>query len=192
MLEQALIVTGVAAMIAVLTTVAVAALVLHAVRRRVRAARARLRPVQLFAPRARGGVPVPSSIVSATLGSPGWWAVQTRRHRMWKAVSSAEHAVGVARRADVSVGDLPALTKQLRSAAERVDSVLSASARLGPLRAEDRADCDRIEAAAADIHAAALSSLRQASHSDTEPIASAVRIEAAALAAGVRAAYGRS
>lgn len=186
MLEQALIVTGVAAMIAIITVGAVTAVVLRAVRRRYRRARARFR---LVAPRGLGDLPVPSSIVGATVGSPGWWAVQTRRHRMWKAVSSAEHAVGVAHAADVALGDLPALTHQLRSAATSVDAVLRASARVGPLRAEDRADCDRIEAAAADIHAAALSSLRQASHTDAEPVASAVRIEVAALAAGIRAAY---
>ena len=67
--------------------------------------------------------------------------------------------------------------------------MLRASARLGSLREEDRADCDNIEAAAADIHDAALSSLRSASHADTDPVMSAVRIEVAALAAGVRAAF---
>jgi hypothetical protein len=56
------------------------------------------------------------------------------------------------------------------------------------LREDDRAKCDQIEAAAADIHGAALSSLRSASHADIDPVLSAVRIEVAALAAGVRAA----
>ncbi len=108
---------------------------------------------------------------------------------MWRAVTSAEHSLGLARRSEVAVGDLPALTAQLRQAADGVDAVLRASARSGSIREEDRADCDRITAAAADIHAATLDSLRSAAHSDTDPVVSAVHIEVAALAAGIRAAH---
>jgi hypothetical protein len=54
---------------------------------------------------------------------------------------------------------------------------------------EDRTECDRIEAAAANIHSAALSSLRSASRDETDPVVSAVQIELAALAAGVKSAY---
>jgi hypothetical protein len=82
------------------------------------------------------------------------------------------------------------LARQLRSAAERVDTLLRADVLFGSVRRENRADCERIEALAADIHGAAVSSLRDASHADAEPLVSAVRIEVAALAAGVRAARG--
>ncbi|WP_231388870.1 hypothetical protein, partial [Marmoricola sp. URHB0036] len=129
------------------------------------------------------------SVALSTVGAPGWWAVQNRRHRMWRAVCSAEHSVAVARRSDVAVGDLPALATQLRTAASRADAVLCVSARSGSLREEDRADCERIEAAAAGIHSAALSSLRSVSREEADPVVSAVQIEVAALAAGVKSAY---
>ncbi len=109
---------------------------------------------------------------------------------MWRAVASAEHAVGIARRADVAVGDLPALAQRLSEAASGVDAVLRASVRQGSLREQDRLDCDQIVAAADELRAAALSSLRTGSHADTDTVVSAVQIEVAALAAGVRAAHG--
>jgi hypothetical protein len=124
-----------------------------------------------------------------TLGSPGWWLIQNRRHRMWRAVSSAQHAVSVARRADAAVGDLPALASRLTAAASGVDAVLRANGRHGSLPDEDGRECDRIVAAAEDLRAAALSSLRSGSRVDTDTVASAVQIEVAAVAAGVRAAH---
>jgi len=187
--EQVLIAACVAGMLVVITTGVVAVVVVRGVRRRYRSVRERLggfRASQLHGP---GSTRAQNSVAISTVGAPGWWAVQNRRHRMWRAVSSAEHSVGVARRSDVAVGDLPVLATQLRAAAGGVDAVLRVSARLGSLRAEDRADCDRIEAAAADIHSAALSSLRSASRADTDPVVSAVQIEVAALAAGVKAAH---
>jgi hypothetical protein len=109
---------------------------------------------------------------------------------MWRAVTSAQHAVTVARRADVAVGDLPALAHQLGVAARGVDSVLRASGRHGAIRREDREDCDRIVTAATDLRAAALDSLRSGSHADTSTVVQAVQIEVAALSAGLRAAHG--
>lgn len=107
---------------------------------------------------------------------------------MWRAVTGAEYAVGVAVRSDAAVGDLPELARRLRAAATGVDAVLRASGGQEALRAQDRADCDRIVSAASDLRDAALSSLRVDSHADTETIVSAVRLEVAALAAGFRAA----
>jgi len=187
--EQVLIAMGVAGILVVITTGVVVVVVIRGVRRRYRSARERLRGFRVWQLNRPGSTRVPNSVAISTVGSPGWWAVQTRRHRMWRAVSSAEHSVGVARRSDVAVGDLPVLATQLRAAAAGVDAVLRASAGLRSLREEDRADCDRIESAAADIHAAALSSLRSASRADTDPVVSAVKIEVAALAAGVQAAH---
>jgi hypothetical protein len=185
MVEDVLIATGV---VGALVTLAAGALGTLAVRRRYRSARERLRAIRVPTTGRRESSPQAGSVVVATIGSPGWWAVQHRRHRMWRAVSSAEHAVGVARRSDVPVGELPMLSSQLRAAARGVDSVLRASARLGSLSHEDRADCDRIEAAAAAIHETALSSLRSVARSETGPLVSAVQVEVAAVAAGVRAA----
>lgn len=186
MVEQLLIATGV---VGALVTLAAGAFVTLALRRRCRSARERLRAIRIPTLERRGSLRPAGSAVVATIGSPSWWVVQHRRHRMWRAVSSAEHAVGVARRSDVPVGDLPMLSSQLRAAARGVDSVLRASARVGSLSHEDRADCDRIEAAAASIHDSALSSLRSVARSETGPLVSAVQVEVAALAAGVRAAH---
>jgi hypothetical protein len=184
--EQALVAAGVMSVLLAITIGVVAAVAVRGVRRRFRTARERIRSITVTGPRLRSTLRAPTSF---TVGSPGWWATQNRRHRMRKAVASAEHAVAVARRADVAVGDLPALTAQLSAAARGVDSVLRAGSRSGSLSDEDRADCDRIKAAAFDIHAAAMSSLRAASHAETDPVVSAVQIEVSALAAGVRAAH---
>lgn len=176
-MQDLLITITVVCALAFVTTATVTFVAVRSLRRRYRAARERVRSLR---------VP-PAPVTVATMTSPTWWTAQNRRHRMWRAVSSAEHAVGLARRSDVPVGDLPALTTQLTSAARGVDAVLRASAHGGSLRPEDRAACDQVVEAADDIHRAALSSLRLA-QADTEPLLSAVQIEVAALAAGVRAA----
>jgi hypothetical protein len=188
--EDVLIAAGVISLLLMLSTGVAAVIVFRRLRRRFRAARARLLASRASQLDLHGLLRVSTSAAVASIGSPGWWMVQNRRHRMWRAVSSAEHAVGVARRADVAVGDLPGLARRLNNAAAGVDAVLRASDRLGSLREQDRVDCDRIVAAASDLRAAALSSLRSSSHADTDTIVSAVQIEVAALAAGVRAARG--
>ena len=190
MVEQVLVVACVAGVLFVITTGVVAVVVVRGVRRRYRSLRDRLSGFFQSSPLdGTGPTRVRGSVALATVGAPGWWAVQNRRHRMWRAVCSAEHSVAIARRSDVAVGDLPALSTQLRAAASRADAVLCVSARSGSLREEDRADCERIEAAATDIHSAALSSLRSVSHEEADPIVSAVQIEVSALAAGVKSAY---
>jgi hypothetical protein len=186
--EQIVIATGVMGLCFVIATVAVAFVVVRGVRRRYRALRRRLMPGWGGRPDLEGLLRSPGAVAAASLGSPGWWVAQNRRHRMWRAVTSAEHAVRVARQAGVPVGDLPALAQGLRRAANRVDALLRASGRMSSLRDEDRADSDRIIAAAADLRAAALATLRYDSHADTDTVVSAVEIEVAALAAGIRAA----
>src|SRR3954451_15719841 len=119
--------------------------VVRGVRRRYRSTRASLGALRVAPPSPpdlHGLMRASGSAAVGTLGSPGWWLIQNRRHQMWRAVSSAQHAVSVARGADVAVGDLPALASQLNAAASGVDAVLRASGRHGSLRAEDRRDCD--------------------------------------------------
>lgn len=188
--EQALIATGVIGVLLIIAAGAAAVVVVRGVRRRFRIVRSLLLAAQ-GSRRFPSLLPMSGAIVSASIGSPGWWVVQNRRHRMWRAVSSAEHAVSVARRADVLVGDLPSLADRLRAAAVAADAVLRASGRQGPLGEQDCLDCDRIVAAASDLRRAALSSLSSGSHANTEAVVSAVHIEVAAVAAGLRAAPGR-
>jgi hypothetical protein len=186
---EVLIATGVVGLLFIIATVVVAVALVRGVRRRYRSVRARFL-VGGAHPDPQRRLGLPGSGVAASIGSPGWWLVQGRRHRLWRAVTSAEHAVRVASEAGGAVGDLPALAARLRAAATTLDAVLRASERQGSLREEDRLDCDRIMAAAADVRDAALSSLRLDSHADTDSVVSAVQIEVAALAAGVRAARG--
>lgn len=186
---QVLIAVGVVGLLFLVTLVAVTALLVRGARRRYHSLRARLLAAQGAPPEEQNLARVVGSAAAASVGSPGWWTVQNHRHRLWRAVTSAEHAVDVARRSEVAVGDLPTLAARLRTAANAVDAVLRASARQGALRAEDRTDCDRIIAAATELREAAVSSLRSDSRTHTDTVVSAVQIEVAALAAGVRAAH---
>jgi len=190
MVEDVLIASGVMVLLFLITTCVAAVLVVRRVRRGYRTVRARLLAAGARHPELGSVVRTSGSAAMASIGSPGWWAVQNRRHRMWKSVTSAEHAVSVARRADVPVGDLPVLARRLRAAATGVDAVLRASSLQGSLRNQDRVECDQVVAAASDLRAAALSSLRSDAHTEIESLVSAVRIEVAAVAAGVRAAHG--
>jgi hypothetical protein len=186
--EQVVIVIAVMWVLLVLTTAAAITVAVRAVRRTYRSGRERLRRIGGSVGPGHLDLGVLGAVASATVGSPGWWAVQSRRHRMWRSVSSAEHAVDVARRSAAAVGDLPLLVRQLSMTADRVDAVLRASARVRSLRGEARSELYRIEAAAVDIHRAALNSLKLVGDTDTESVVSAIRIEVSALAAGVRAA----
>lgn len=194
-LEQVLLVVGTTVLVTV-TTVAVSVVVaVRAVRRRFRRARAGLFGVTgLSLPWAgRPDLRALRGVAVGTLGSPAWWVVQRDCHRMWRAVTAADRAVGLARKSGAPVGDLPALVRQLSSAARGVDAVLRASAPDRALRRRAATERDRIEAAAAEIHHAAVDALNVMVDVDTEPMMSAVRLETAALAAGVRsAAYHRN
>jgi hypothetical protein len=110
---------------------------------------------------------------------------------MWRSVAAANQAVSMAVRADAPVGDLPSLVRQLQQAAGGVDAALRASGGQRRLARDAEADRVRIEAAAADIRAAALSSL-DAMREGIHPLVSAIAVERDALAAGANAARGAS
>jgi hypothetical protein len=203
MFEQVFVVMALAVLALALTTVAVMAVItMRGVRRASRAARETCRRVGATLVSARGlgprratpsgptsaGLSVFAADARATVGSPGWWMVQRDRHHLWRRVAAAEHAVKVAQRSNVMVGDLPLLAAQLDTAARGVDSVYRASSRVRSLRPQARRDARGIEVAAQEIHHAALDSLRATATADIEPMLSAIRIEVAALAAGASAA----
>src|SRR4051794_24689419 len=179
-------------LLGVLTMVFAAFLLVLVGARTVRRGRRRL-----DAFRVRGGELFPAwspatlgAVVTTTLGSPSWWLVQQRRHRMWRAVTSSESAVAVAQRTGAPVGELPTLVRRLRSAADRVDAQLRASTAQGS--GDAAASASRIEAAAADLQGAAEDAVQITAADESEPLMSAIRLEVAALAAGVRAASGAS
>src|SRR3954454_16975074 len=124
MVEQVFVVMAVAVLVLVLTTVAVMAVsTVRRVRRVSRAARETWRSVgatiasgrrlePLRASRQRQGaspmgVSASAAATRATVGSPGWWIVQRDRRHLWRTVTAAGHAVKVAKRSNVTVGDLP-------------------------------------------------------------------------------------
>ena len=126
-------------------------------------------------------------VVATTVASPSWWLVQRDRHAMWRSVAGAQRAVSVAVRADAPVGDLPALMRQLQRAATGVDAAMRASGSTRRLPRDVAAERVRLETAAADIRAAAVESLA-ACGSDVESVVSAVAVEVAAVAEGLRSA----
>jgi hypothetical protein len=114
-----------------------------------------------------------------------WWVVQRDRHRMWRAVTSAERAVATAVAENAPIGDLAALTRHLLSTAGSVDAALRAcehsSVGLRPLREQVSA----VVGAANQIHAAALEALTAIAVPVTSRLTDAVRVEVAAVRHGI-------
>lgn len=125
--------------------------------------------------------------LATTLASARWWAAQQDRRRMWRAVSAANHAVTVARRAGAPVGDLPTLARQLETAARSADALARAAGRSPRGTAPASADVREVEKAALQMHRAAVDSLQAVATSEVSPLLHSVRLEAQAVAAGVRA-----
>lgn len=186
-LEHALVLIGATGvLLAGSFLVLAAAATVHRGRRRHHAARARFRSV--FAGRDTWSAASVRAVAIGTVGSPRWWLVQRRRHQLWRAVTAAEHAVGVAQRTGAPVGELPLLARQLRTATRGVDAQLRACARTGELTQYVRADASRIEAAAAELSRTATRAVNATTGTDTDTLASAIRLESSAVAAGIRAA----
>ena len=172
--------------VVVLTTMMVVRL-----RRRWRSLRQRLHGSGILAESGR----VDGSAVSAAamasgsrFASPHWWATQQARRRMWRAVTAASHAVKVARASGAPVGDLTTVVRQLEVAARSADALARADADLPGSGRPGVLEARRIEEAALHVQQAALQSLQSIATVEIEPLLPAVRLEAAALAAGVRAA----
>jgi hypothetical protein len=165
-------------------------------RRRVRRRLQALGPV--LAGRARGA----AAAVGGGAGSRWLWSlpVPDRRWReggrarreLWRAVGAAEHAVTAARRGGAPTGDLAALCRRLRQAAESADRRLAigqrpAVAGAGP-EPGDSEVCGLV--AAGEIQAAASAALASLSRPAVRQLADDVRIEVAALSAGLASAAG--
>jgi hypothetical protein len=183
---EVLLVLAVGSLLTVAAALTMTVFALRAARRRYRVLRSRVR-VRGLGTAGRTDLPAVRAAAAATVASTAWWATQRDRHEMWRAVSSAQHAVQVAQRSGAPVGDLPALCGQLAHAATRVDAVLRASEGDRPWRRD--AGAAKVQQAAADVQRAAVESLAMIAAVDAEPVYSAVRLEVAALAAGVRAAW---
>ena len=181
---EVLLVLGVVSLLSLLAFATVTVFAVRAVGRRFRSVRTRMRVRGVGAD--RPDLPAVRAAAVATVGSASWWASQRDRQRMWRAVSSAQHAVRVAEQSGAPVGDLPSLCDQLTQAAGRVDAVLRATGDDRPWR--QHAGAAEIERAAHDVHRAAVDSLSTLATDDNETVLSAVRLEVEALGAGLRAA----
>jgi hypothetical protein len=115
------------------------------------------------------------------------------RRELWRAVGAAEHAVVAARRGGAPTGDLDGLCRRLRQAAESADRRLAIGQRpavsgagLEPAVSE----VSGLVSAAGQIQAAASAALASVSRPAARQLADDVRIEVAALAAGLASAAG--
>ena len=136
----------------------------------------------------RGAVSAAAMASGSRLTSPHWWATQQARRRMWRSVTAASHAVKVARASGAPVGDLTTVVRQLEVAARSADALARADADVPGNGRSGVLETRRIEEAALHVQQAALQSLQSIATVEIEPLLPAVRLEAAALAAGVRAA----
>jgi hypothetical protein len=120
-----------------------------------------------------------------------WIAVGRARRRLWRAVSSAEHAVAMARRGGVPTGELDALCRQLRRAAASLDRSLAVerhtTAADGGLESVS-AQATELVSAANRIQAAAAAALGSSARLAASGLADDVHREAEALAAGMASA----
>lgn len=114
------------------------------------------------------------------------WQAYGDRHRMWRAVSSAERAVAAAVAADAAAGDLPSLVRRLRRTAETVDRLLTAagSGKSRPVADEMR----RVMEMSATIRTAATDALLTVTAPATSSLADAVATEVSALRHGLSVA----
>src|SRR6266702_343400 len=150
-------------------------------RRRARRRLQALGPV--LAGRARGAAAVAGGAGSRWLWSlpvpdRRWREGGRARRELWRAVSAAEHAVAAARRGGAPTGDLDGRCRRLRQAV--------GGAGLDPGVSE----VSGLVSAAGQIQAAASAALALVSGPAARQLAGDVRIEVAALAAGLASAAG--
>jgi hypothetical protein len=129
---------------------------------------------------------------SVPLPDLGWLAAARERRRLWRAVTAAEHAVAVARRAGAPTGDLQSLCWRLRQGAGDADRCLAVARRPAAPGAGHCAgaiaEVGDLVTAAGLIQDAAASAAASMARPAVEGLAEDARREAAALAAGIAAA----
>ena len=115
------------------------------------------------------------------------------RRELWRAVGAAEYAVAAARRGGAPTGDLPALCRRLRQAAESADRRLAIGQRPAVPGAGPEPGVSEVSglvSAAGQIQAAASAALASVSAPAAHQLAADVQIEAEALSAGLASAAG--
>jgi hypothetical protein len=160
-------------------------------RRRVRRRLQALGPV--LTSRARGAAALAGGAGSRWLWSRPvpdrrWREGGRARRELWRAVGAAEHAVTAARRGGAPTGDLAALCRRLRQAAESADRRLAIGQRPAvPGAGPDPTvgEVSGLVSAAGQIRAASSAALASVSQPAARELAGDVRIEVEALAAGL-------
>jgi hypothetical protein len=164
------------------------AVVVHVARRRYRKARARV--ITAFLPGSGRSGALATTVRALPAMQVGWWSVQRDRRQLWHSVDAAEHAVATATQANAPIGELPRLVRQLRLAAESVDSALQAGSR-AHTKIPESVEIQRahVRSSADEICRSALDSLAITAHAPTHDLARSVQVEVHALASGLRSAY---
>ncbi len=115
------------------------------------------------------------------------WTTVAPRRRLWRAVRAAEDAVGHATAVGAPVGDLPSLSRRLRTAAAGVDRALCAAGASGgalrPLPADVARELADVIEAAHGIHANAVAAITETTRPSTHALVADVLNETQALEA---------
>jgi len=133
-----------------------------------------------FSAAGRGRAPV----VTAAATSSTWWVAQHERQRMWRAVTRAEQSVRAAVASGVPIGELQSLTRQLRAAAESIDTGLAPGSIIGEPARDLRAQAREVARAADEITSAAGGAIAGDNRPRTDRVVSAIRLELQAVRHG--------
>lgn len=116
-----------------------------------------------------------------SVGSAQWWAIQPVRRQMWRSVTGAETAVGVARDRGMPIGDLASVARRLRGTAVDVDAALRAAAAAGRVPADLRRQADQITRAAAEVTDTVTGAMTADCAPQVASLLDAIRVEVRAL-----------
>jgi hypothetical protein len=120
-----------------------------------------------------------------------WVTAAVSRHRLWRSVAAAEHAVAQAGKSGAPTGDLEGLCRRLRRAAVDADRSLALAGRATPSPSSphhDSSHAAELVAAARLIQDAAASSAASLARPAVATLTNDVRQEVVALSAGLASA----
>jgi hypothetical protein len=136
----------------------------------------------------RGALAAAAGMSAGLRGGPG--GAHRVRRELWRRVGGAERALGVARDVGAPLGDLPALLRRTRAAADEVDRLLAAADGRLSRDAGLARRADEVTRTAAGIQEAALQAANGVMADRLAPLGHDTDIEVRSLAHG--AAAGRA
>ena len=133
----------------------------------------------------RGGQGATQWVLSHPRPDRRWWARHSLRQKVQSAVAGAEEAVREADRAGVPVGDLPSLSRRLRTTAASLDAILVLDQRARTDNGQAEEQARGVIQAAGDIRAAAVLALVTVRQPETAALVADAEHELAALSDGL-------